>query len=176
MRAGAGWRRLRASCREPWVLTTAGVHAMSTCTSALYPVRVFQVRSSVPLEDATGYELHMMLLEQGWSWRKWLPPGQRRNIDIPDSYKPGDAKVWYSGMEPCRPYLLALLKAEDIVLRKQGPDTQESDPSCFVCALLTSTPPFTSDGPTVYIQPARAHNIDTSRPVNMGSSGFSRSL
>ena len=31
---------------------------------------------------------------------------------IPDGYRPGDAKCWYSGLEPCREYLVCLLQCE----------------------------------------------------------------
>lgn len=82
----------------------------------------------------------MMLLDQGWSWRKWLPPGKRRNIDIPDSYKLGDAKVWYSGMEPCRPYLLALLKAEDIVCCVNRGQTPKRATRVVLCARSSRSP------------------------------------
>ncbi len=71
-----------------------------------------------PLEDMTAFELVQELGAQSWEWRRWMPPKQRRKKGepIPDFYLPGDAKVWYSGVEVQKNYLIALLKAEASML------------------------------------------------------------
>ena len=49
-----------------------------------------------------------------WAWRLWLPQSKRtmKTLPIADGYSDGSAKFWFSGVEPRRYYLIALLQAE----------------------------------------------------------------
>ena len=80
------------------------------------PTNVFDVRWDIPLADRTEFELLETLKAAGWTWRKWRALSQRgRSAAIPDGFKPGDAKVFFTpGHTVARPYIIALLKAEDI--------------------------------------------------------------
>ena len=77
-------------------------------------------REHVALSDRTSYEYLLMLLDDGWEWRKWV----RNNKQDADAshivgYTPGQPKVFFSNCTEifpvCRFYLLALLRAEDIL-------------------------------------------------------------
>ena len=100
---------------DRWKLTTVGVQSLQSCLRVDVPGRLlFDRRERCPLADMTLYELTLELGAQSWTWRPWRAPKQRRKRDlpIPDHYTVGDAKVWYSGIEVFRTYLLALLQAE----------------------------------------------------------------
>ncbi len=87
----------------------------SSCSLSRVGRPVFgRCAENVPLTDMTLYQLALEMEAAEWHWRPWVPPAQRRKKDepIPDGYKPKDAKVWFSGVEVSRLYLMALLRAE----------------------------------------------------------------
>ena len=65
--------------------------------------------------DITSHELILLLAEQGWAWQPWIPRSQRRRgVAIADGFAPGDAKIWYSTLEPSAHYLQCLLRADEL--------------------------------------------------------------
>ena len=96
-------------------LTADGAEKLKLAWKLERPFLVCALRPEVPLEDRTLYELILLLRANGWRWQLWLPESRRnaRTI-IPPGYRHGDDKVWFSGRSPWRPYLMCLLKAEDL--------------------------------------------------------------
>ena len=100
--------------RESWVLTVAGLQALKSCAKLGSPSGALSLREHIPTQDRSVYELIDMLQANDWQWRPWVPKSKRRRRDghIPESYVPGDAKVWFSTAHVGRSYLVALLSAE----------------------------------------------------------------
>jgi hypothetical protein len=83
------------------------------CSIVRRPLRLFRVRT-IPLCDMTCYELVELLDRSGWTWKAWTPPSQRKkDVMIPDSYKPGGDRIYYTTMRPLPEYLRAVLTSED---------------------------------------------------------------
>ena len=51
----------------------------------------WRCEENLALEDATGYELLMVLQDRGWHWGKWVSMGQRKKGTpaIPVGFEPG---------------------------------------------------------------------------------------
>ena len=78
------------------------------------PQPVCAVRTSLAIENLTGYELLLKLESEGFSWRPWPTSTKQRQLALP--YAPGREKVWYSTRAPPPiAYFQALLTARDIV-------------------------------------------------------------
>ena len=103
-----------------WFLTDAGTKDLTSCARVANPVRVFQVRNQLRLQDRTSYELILALQEAGWQWQAWVPASKRtRRMALAgrtfDAYVRDGQKVWYSTSEPpVLSYMLVLLRAEEI--------------------------------------------------------------
>ena len=111
---------------DRWVLTSAGVESLATCTSLASPYSIFDLRASTAIQDRTIYELIQMLLAEGWAWRLWLPFSQRRKKDepIPAGYFPGAPKEWLSTRIVSKSYMLALVQHE-----AGAPEPRHANPS-----------------------------------------------
>ncbi len=108
------------SVNDRWCLTHKGVHAMQSCSKIVGDGRlVFGRRGpDYALGDMSTYQLTLELGAQSWEWRRWVAPSQRgkHSPAIPDSYSVGDTKVWYTGVDICKNYLLALLRSQDFLI------------------------------------------------------------
>ncbi len=100
---------------ERWIMTAFGVQSMRSCSVASAGRPVFARCATIPLEDMTTFQLSTEMSALGWQWRLWVPASQRskRAEPIPQGYILGDSKLWYSGVEVSKLYLIALLRAED---------------------------------------------------------------
>ena len=80
---------------------------------------VLRLDDQRPLELATTYELVNMLSSHGWTWEKWIAPGQRtkKTAPIPLGYIAGADKIWYSTFEVHPTYLRCLLLSEELFQR-----------------------------------------------------------
>jgi hypothetical protein len=105
---------VRHNASDRWFLTKRGWAASTQAVRLHSPSPIYQVREDVPLCDRSAFELMMTLRYEGWAWRLWLPQSKRtlKTLPIPDGYSDGSAMVWFSGVEPRRYYLIALLQAE----------------------------------------------------------------
>ena len=93
------WRFTPRGCSQVMMLETFGK-----------PVRTFEPRNHLPLEQRTTFEL-MNVMVRDWTWAKY-----KANA-IPAPYQPGGEKMWYTSTgrtTVCRPYLLALLNADTV--------------------------------------------------------------
>jgi hypothetical protein len=101
------------------LMTCSGVSRMVACAFLNQEFKVFDVRPNIPLADQTAYELMAALQSQGWSWHPWLAKSSRTRggvdlLAIPDGYKLGDEKRWYSTRCPSKFYMHVLLQSEDL--------------------------------------------------------------
>ncbi len=99
-----------------WMLTPLGVRSVRSCSAVSAGRPVFVRCTSTPLKDMTSFNLVTEMVALGWQWRQWVPQGQRRKDTepIPSRYVVGESKLFFSGIEISRSYLLALLRAEDL--------------------------------------------------------------
>ena len=82
------------------------------------PRPALRMREAVALENRTSMELMLMLENDGFEWKNWVPPARRKkDMVFPISYTPGDAKIFFSvgtsSIPICSNYMMCLLKAED---------------------------------------------------------------
>ena len=94
-----------------WSLTQAGVSRLSFLHRLAAPEPLFKVRARLQLEDASSFELLVMLRNAGWEWRRWNAACSQLGLE----YRVGGPKIWYSsGTVVIRPYVRALLSAETL--------------------------------------------------------------
>ena len=123
-----------------WFLTCAGAEQLTSCTRLKNPAQLFQVRGHLKLEDRTTYELMMLLQEESWQWRRWVPVSKRtRRLSLAghtfDEYRKGQPKLWYSTDLPSATYMRVLLKADELF--EQGlPAIAHGRDEAFYKALL----------------------------------------
>ena len=104
-----------------WRFTLHGVQLLQFAVRLADATPVFQPHRDLPLSDRTLWELQVALKEDGWSWAPWITPSSRtqksqRENFIPESYRIGEKKVWFSGKGlPSAAYLMCLLKAPDLL-------------------------------------------------------------
>jgi hypothetical protein len=99
-----------------WCLTQTGIHSMQSCFTISNGRAVLErCADGVPLADMSRFQLVLELRAREWTWKQWVPPSGRtsKTLPIPAGYKVGDPKIWFSGVDVNRFYLLALLQAQD---------------------------------------------------------------
>ncbi len=105
-----------------WRFTKVGVEQLRCHWLVSHP-RPFLARArAAALGNQTSYELLLGLVEQGWSWARWVPPSQRRRAHaahraIVDAYIPSAPQVFYTGKVPQRPYLELLHRSAEMFAR-----------------------------------------------------------
>ncbi|CAE7589529.1 unnamed protein product [Symbiodinium sp. CCMP2592] len=103
------------SCNDMggFALTKKGMQMLSLRWCATSPSPACSIRD-VDVMELTTYELHKKLEQTGFVWHPWPQSKKRRQAIAP--YVPGNDKVWYSNLAlPMNAYLIALLRAEDII-------------------------------------------------------------
>ena len=77
------------------------------------PSSVFSCNHHQPLKGMRSWELLVLMLERGWTWRQWKPKSQQRKKDpIPEGYTVGSEMVFYSTNIINDTYLRLLLDAD----------------------------------------------------------------
>jgi hypothetical protein len=98
-----------------WFFTQEGWERCISIPMCHSPRQVFKVRENLALEDATGYELLMILQDQGWRWDKWVSMGKRKKglPAIPVGFTSGSPLLFFTTKVVSRLYLRALLTSDD---------------------------------------------------------------
>jgi hypothetical protein len=101
--------------RAAYFLTVEGVSAMQSAHGLADPRPIFAPRPEVALMDKTEFELIKELESAGWSWQEWVPVAKRRRGQaLPDAYRDGEPKIWFStAAVPPPSYMRALLQSEE---------------------------------------------------------------
>ena len=116
---------------ERWALTDRTMKNLQAYRTLCSPSRVFEPRPAVPMHERTTHELLLALEEDGWQWSRWVPRSARkRHTFIPDAFRQGDQKVWYSTLLPSSAYMQVLLRSEECL------KNLASSPSQCACSSL----------------------------------------
>lgn len=102
---------------DRWHLTEAGLRRIRPSFAPTGPpTQVFCLRpGNIAIQDRTAYELLLLLHAENWEWARWVPPKQRtRRMQIADAYRPGEPKVFYTGVKPDVKYMAVLLRFEEL--------------------------------------------------------------
>ena len=76
--------------------------------------------SQIAIEDLTNYEMLIQLQRLEFKWEAWIAPASRSKKlkeAIPIGYTNGASKVYYTTRCPSKFYLMAMLKADDMLKR-----------------------------------------------------------
>jgi hypothetical protein len=72
---------------------------------------------NVAIADATVFELLVLLERDGWAWQRWVSQGKRSKKKpdlIPLSYRPGEAKFFFTTLHASRSYLQILADVAEL--------------------------------------------------------------
>ena len=118
-------------------LTQSGLERLQHGIRIHKPTPLAQLRADVTLENRTGYELQLLLMDSGWTW-KALPNTKKARSRL-STYKQDSPKQWYSLTQVPSQYMMCLLTFAALVERGVD-EIPHGEPASVYKKLLAGVP------------------------------------